>query len=160
RYLLAPIETKGRFHPKLYLFTTKSSGRLIVGSCNFTRPGLTSNAELADVFDFEAEEETVNLPIFQDAFAFIEALAERSPVESFASNVRDLRREMPWLERTPAPGPRTVRLLHNLEQSLWDQIAAAVPRPVERIHVVSRFFDETPSLIDHVIKEFEPAKLL
>src|SRR4051812_15912306 len=52
RYLLSPIETKGRFHPKLYLFTTKNSGRLILGSCNFTRPGLTSNAELADVFDF------------------------------------------------------------------------------------------------------------
>src|SRR5579885_3238053 len=159
RYLLSPLETKARFHPKLYLFTTKSSGRLIVGSCNFTRPGLTSNAELADVFDFEAEEQEGHLPIFQEAFAFIEALADGWPVESFASNVRELRRTTPWLGQTPILGVKTVRLLHNLEQSLWNQIAAVVPRPVERVHVVSRFFDETPVLIDRLMQEFGPAKL-
>lgn len=160
RYLLNPIETKGRFHPKLYLFTTKSSGRLIFGSCNFTRPGLTSNAELADVFDFEAEEQEGNLPLFQDAFAFIESLAEGWPVESFASNIRELRRGTPWLGQTAAPGCTTVRLFHNLEQSLWKQIAPTVPRPVERVHVVSRFFDESPTLIDRVMQEFDPTKLV
>ena len=36
RYLLSQIETKGRFHPKLFLFSTKTSGRLILGSANFT----------------------------------------------------------------------------------------------------------------------------
>ncbi|HEX5424040.1 MAG TPA: hypothetical protein VFW94_10855 [Candidatus Acidoferrales bacterium] len=159
RYLLSPIETKGRFHPKLYLFTTKSSGRLIVGSCNFTRPGLTSNAELADLFDFEAEEQAGNLPIFQDAFAFIDALAEGWPLESFASNVRELWHSTPWLRQTPAPESRTVRLLHNLEQPLWSQIVAIVPQPIEYVHVVSRFFDDTPVLIDRVMQEFRPAKL-
>jgi hypothetical protein len=160
RYLLSPIDTKGRFHPKLYLFTTKSSGRLILGSCNFTRPGLTSNAELADVFDFEAEEQEGNLPLFQDAFTFIEALAAGSSVRSFGSNVRELRRTTPWLGRTPAPGSASGRLFHNLEHSLWKQIAGMVPRPVERIHVVSRFFDEAPALIDRVMQEFDPAKLV
>lgn len=157
RYLLSPIETAGRFHPKLYLFTTKSSGRLIVGSCNFTRPGLMSNAELVDVFDFEVEEQEGNLLLFQDAVGFIDALAERWPVESFASNVQELRRTTPWLGHTPAS--RTARLLHNLNQSLWNQVAAVVPRPVDRVHVVSRFFDETPALIDRVMQEFGPAKL-
>ena len=52
RYLLSPIDTKVDF-TKALLFSTKTSGRLILGSANFTRAGLTSNAELADVFDFE-----------------------------------------------------------------------------------------------------------
>ncbi len=159
RYLLVPIETKGRFHPKLYLFTTKSSGRLIVGSCNFTRAGLTSNAELADVFDFETDEQERHLPLFQEAFAFIEALAEGWPVKWFAWNVHELRRTTPWLGQAPNSSANTVRLLHNLAQPLWSQVAAIVPRPVERVHVVSRFFDETPALIDLLMQEFGPAKL-
>jgi hypothetical protein len=160
RYLLSPIETKARFHPKLYLFTTKSYGRLIVGSCNFTRPGLTSNAELADVFDFEADEQEGNLPLFQDALGFVEALADGWPVESFASNIRELRRTTPWLGQTATPDSRSVRLMHNLEKPLWSQIAAVVPRPVDRVHVVSRFFDEAPTLVDRVMEEFGPAKLV
>jgi len=160
RYLLCPIDTKGRFHPKLFLFSTKTSGRLILGSANFTRPGLTSNAELADVFDFEVDESEGLLPVFQDAFAFVSALAEDWPTESLASNVQELRRTTPWLGRTPDPAASSVRLLHNLEHALWDQIAAMVPRPIERIHVVSRFFDDSPALIDRVMEEFGPNQLL
>jgi hypothetical protein len=160
RYLLSPIDTKGRFHPKLFLFTTKTSGRLILGSANFTRPGLTSNAELADVFDFEVDDQEGLLPVFQDAFAFVSALAENWPAESLASNVQELRRTTPWLGGTPGSAARSVRLLHNLEYSLWDQITAMVPRPVDRIHVVSRFFDDSPTLIDRVIGDFGPGKLL
>jgi len=160
RYLLNQIETKGRFHPKLFLFSTKTSGRLILGSANFTRAGLTSNAELADVFDFELDEQEGLLPLFQDAFAFVQALAEGWPAESLASNIRELRHTTPWLGAVAKPGVRSVRLLHNLEHSLWGQIAAMVPRPVERIHVVSRFFDESPGLIDRVMRDFGPGRLL
>ena len=160
RYLLNQIETKGRFHPKLHLFTTKTSGRLILGSANFTRAGLTSNAELADVFDFELDEQEGFLPVFQDAVAFIEALAEGWPAESLASNVRELQRATPWLGAVADPGVRSVRLLHNLEHSLWNQISAMVPRPVERIHVVSRFFDDSPGLIDRVMQDFGPSQLV
>jgi len=160
RYLLTPIDTNGRFHPKLYLFTTKTSGRLIVGSCNFTRHGLTLNAELANVFDFEAEKDETHLPIFQDAFGFIQALADRWPSMSFAGNVGAMRRSTPWLKEPAGDGSRRVRLLHNLEQPLWNQIAAIVPRPVGRVHIISRFFDQTPSLVDKLMKAFAPAKLL
>jgi hypothetical protein len=159
RYLLSQIETKGRFHPKLFLFSTKTSGRLILGSANFTRAGLTSNAELADVFDFELDEQEGLLPVFQDAFAFVQTLAEGWPAESLASNVRELRRTTPWLGTPTDASKRSVRLLHNLEHSLWDQIAAIVPRPVQRIHVVSRFFDGSPALIDRVIRDFGPGHL-
>jgi hypothetical protein len=135
RYLLSQIETKGRFHPKLFLFSTKTYGRLIIGSANFTRAGLTSNAELFDVFDFELDEDEGLLPVFKDAFGFVQMLAEGWPAESLASNVREFRRGTPWLGAMADPGVRSVRLLHNLEHSLWGQTAAIVACPVECIHV-------------------------
>ncbi len=35
-----------------------------------------------------------------------------------------------------------------------------VPRPVERIHVVSRFFDDSPGLVDRVMQDFAPSQLV
>jgi hypothetical protein len=139
RYLLTPIDTKGRFHSKLFLFSTKTSGRLILGSANFTRPGLTSNAELVDVFDFDVGDQEEFLPLFQDAFAFVSSLAAGWPTDSLASNVQELRRATPWLGGTADPEIRSVRLLHNLDHALWNQIMVMVPQPVDRIHVLSRF---------------------
>ncbi len=159
RYLLTPIDTKGRFHPKLFLFSTKTSGRLILGSANFTRPGLMSNAELADVFDFDEGGQEEFLPLFQDAFAFISSLAEGWPTDSLASNVRELRRTTPWLGKAADPEIRSVRLLHNLSHVLWNQIMAMVPQPVDRIHVLSRFFDSSPVLIDRLMHDFGPKHL-
>jgi hypothetical protein len=160
RYLLSQIETKGRFHPKLFLFSTKTSGRLILGSANFTQAGLTSNAELADVFDFELGEQEGFLPLFQDAFAFVQALADGWPAESLTSNISEFRHSTPWLGATPGSGVGSVRLLHNLEHPLWGQVADMVPRPVERLHVVSRFFDDSPGLIDRVMRDFGPSQLV
>lgn len=159
RYLLSQIETKGRFHPKLFLFTTATSGRLIIGSANFTEPGLAWNAELVDVFDFELDEQEGSLPLFQDVFAFVSALAEGWPVESLASNLRELRSSTPWLVEHSDSAMRPVRLLHNLESPLWGQIVAFIPRPVERIHVVSPFFDTSPALIDRVLQDYDPERL-
>ena len=58
RYLLHSIDVKGVFHPKLILLFSKKKGRLILGSANFTRPGLTTNAELVNYFDYEEEKLT------------------------------------------------------------------------------------------------------
>src|SRR5207249_11643743 len=93
-------------------------------------------------------------------FAFVSALAERWPTESLTSNLREFHRTTPWLVKTVDSETRSVRLLHNLEASLWQQIAAMVPQPVDRIHVLSRFFDESPTLIDRVMRDFRPKRLL
>ena len=159
RYLLSPIDTNGRFHSKLFLLCTKTSGRLILGSANFTNAGLTSNAELVDVFDFEVNEREHFLGLFQDALSFVTALTEHWPVESLASNVGELLRGTPWLGKEKPSLVPSVRLLHNLDESLWQQILQLVKGPVDHIHVVSRFFDESPALIDRTMLDFKPKKL-
>jgi HKD family nuclease len=159
RYLLSPIDTNGRFHSKVFLLCTKTSGRLIIGSANFTRAGLTSNAELVDVFDFEVNEQEHFLGLFQDVLSFITALADRWPMESLASNVGELLRGTPWLGKDKPSLVPSLRLLHNLDESLWQQILQLVKGPVDQIHVVSRFFDDSPALIDKIMLDFKPKKL-
>lgn len=50
RYLLHPVAVHGVFHPKVFLFASEDRGLLVVGSANFTRSGLGTNAELVGVY--------------------------------------------------------------------------------------------------------------
>ena len=118
RYLLHPIDVNRRFHPKLFLFTAQKTGRLIVGSANFTRSGLTTNAEVVDVFDFALDKEETTLPLFQEAIGFLAALAGRWQCQSLASNLAALQRNTPWLHTKVDRSSSTPRLIHNLQRSL------------------------------------------
>jgi HKD family nuclease len=159
RYLLHPVTVPGRFHAKVFLLTTRTAGRLVFGSANLTRPGLTSNAELVDEYNFEEGKDEAFRPLFREAFEFLNKVAERWPSESLVSNLGELRRSSPWLDGTVTVGPDRVRLLHNLDRSLWSQLMEYIPRPLDQMHVVSRFFDEQPSLIDRVFEEWNPKKV-
>ena len=159
RYLLHKIEVTRQLHSKLFLFTTKTTGRLIVGSANFTHAGLTTNAEVVDVFDFKLGESEDDLPLFQDALAFVVGLAARWPSESLTSNLDELQRNTPWLSAATERPERSIRLIHNIDHSLWGQISTHVTGSVEIVHIVSRFFDERPDLINRVIKQWNPAKV-
>lgn len=159
RYLFHPVTVPGRFHAKIFLLTTRTAGRLVFGSANLTRPGLTSNAELVDEYNFEEGEDEAFRPLFREAFEFLNKVAERWPSEALLSNLGELRRSSPWLDGAVNPGPDQVRLLHNLERPLWSQLKEFVPRPVDEMHVVSRFFDEQPSLMDRVIEGWNPKKV-
>ena len=108
------------------------------------------------MFDFELDEQEGFLPVFQDAFAFVRRWPKVGPQNRWHRTSVSFRGTTPWLGGAPDLDVRSVRLLHNLEHSLWDQIAAMVPRPVDRIHAVSRFFDDSPALIDRVMRDLAP----
>ncbi len=159
RYLVHPIAVPGRFHPKLFLLTTKTTGRLILGSANLTRPGLTSNAEIVDQYDFEEREDEHLHYLFCEAFEFLRTLVQRWPSENLRSNVDELYRATPWLQAPPKDGARPIRFLHNLDRPLWEQLQEILPGKADRMHVISRFFDSEPDLIDLVVGDLKPSKL-
>ncbi|RYF99457.1 MAG: hypothetical protein EOO02_16875, partial [Chitinophagaceae bacterium] len=97
RYLLHPIRVPGVFHPKIFLFANDKHGLLVIGSANFSQDGLGANAELVSVFEYEAGKNEVALPLFQSAFRFFEDLLGHWPGKEAASNVGDVRRNVPWL---------------------------------------------------------------
>lgn len=162
RYLLHPIRVPGVFHPKVFLFANEKRGLLIIGSANCTANGLGSNAEVVSIFDYEEGKNESALALFQAAFRFFEELAERWPGEHFTSNVEAVAGEVPWLAKAP-PEPATADLpvlLSNLDEPLWDQLIARLPkRPVARLSVLSRFFDTKPGLLDTVVRTTSAAKV-
>ncbi|MEI9962716.1 MAG: phospholipase D family protein [Limisphaerales bacterium] len=154
RYLLHPIRVPGVFHPKVSLFAGKKRGLLLIGSANFTQDGLGSNAELVAAFDFEADKNEKALPLFQSAFRFFEALADRWPSEQLRSNLNTLLDDVPWMSQPAAenPDPELPVLLSNLETPLWDQLMTQLPAPATHLSVLSRFYDARPALVDHVFQ--------
>lgn len=153
RYLLHPIRVPGVFHPKVFLFANAKHGLLVIGSANFSQDGLGANAELVSVFEYEAGKNETALPLFQSAFRFFEDLLERWPGTEAASNVSNVRRNVPWLtEELKAPADKRLPLfLSNLEEPLWPQMMRHLPEKVDRVSVVSRFFDSSPQMLDWIM---------
>lgn len=152
RYLLHPVQVRGAFHPKVFLFADKHRGLLLIGSANLTQDGLGSNAELVTAFDYEEGKNEAALPLFQSALRFFEQVAVRWPGEQLDSNLGEFIADVPWISKTlvQAPDPELPTFLSNLESPLWDQLVARLPKPVQHISILSRFFDAQPSLVEHV----------
>jgi hypothetical protein len=160
RYLLHPVATRGVFHPKIFLLAGKSKGRLIVGSANATRPGITSNAELVGCYDYEEGEAEDFLPLFRAAFAFLAAAARRWPSEQLTKNLEFMLREAPWLAPADGGGESgDFALLHNLDAPLWEQLRSEIAPPVDALHVVSRYFDSRPDILGRVIEDLRPGRV-
>jgi HKD family nuclease len=163
RYLLHPISVPGVFHPKLFLLVSKNKGRLIIGSANFTRPGITSNAELVGCYDYEAEKNESFKPLFQAAFAYLTEIGVRWHGNMLISNLQDMAREALWLDinngQNTEAAMEGVVLLNNLEAPLLEQIVARISAPVETIYVLSRYFDSTPRILDKLREYLHPGKI-
>jgi hypothetical protein len=159
RYLLHPVRVPGAFHPKLMFFANATRGLLIVGSANLTRQGLTSNAELAFVHRYETGKNEKHRGLFLQAAAFLESLIRRWPGNDLGSNWDDMKTEATWLRRKLEEDPGLIRLLHNLDVPLWDQLTTDIDAAVEDFVAVSPFFDETPMLLDQVDASLAPASI-
>lgn len=158
RYLLHPVRPQGRFHPKLYLFASRERALLAVGSANLTRPGITRNAELMGVFEFERGKQEKHAPLFRAAAAFLWELEERWHSAAFRSNLGELLANAPWLGAAADADAdaTTLRFLHNLRTPLLEQIVQGVPSAVDHIKAVSPYFDDTPDLLDHLQDVLRP----
>jgi len=160
RYLLHPISVPGAFHAKLFLFASRDRGRLIIGSANFTSPGITSNAEMVKYYDFEVNKDEFFLPIFQEAYAFLVELNNRYASTTLSSNLRALSRDAPWLTSEPrAPALTYLRLLHNLDTPLWDQLVSHTTAPIDAIFILSRYFDSTPQVLTKLQADLSPKRI-
>jgi HKD family nuclease len=158
RYLLHPVDVPGVFHPKMILLTSENRARLIIGSANFTRPGLTSNAELAAVYDFRKKEREEFGSLFQSAFQFLWHISERWPSRNLRSNLQEIARQSEWIvDPSLEPGP--ARLLTNIEKPLLEQLAALSTGQIQSVSVVAPYFDESPALMEKILSIIPAHKL-
>ncbi len=160
RYLLHPVSVRGLFHPKIFLFASRSRGRLIFGSANFTRAGLHGNAELAGCYDYEADEDEAVAPLFQSVFAFLMRIGQRWSGEALTSNLNYMAAEAPWLVAEGKDSAQQhFELLHNLDSPLWEQIISRVTSPVQTLSIVSRYFDQSPAILNSLYEGLKPKKI-
>jgi hypothetical protein len=155
RYLLQGIRAGQCFHPKIFLFGGKDRGLLIIGSANLTRDGLCSNAELISCFKFVQGKDEDALPLFQQAFDYFFRLSDRCGSDSLASNIQAFEREEVWLSQAqPLATESLPKLLHNEDRSLLEQLRELVGSYIDELHVLSRYYDSKPSLLEVVRRDF------
>jgi PLD-like domain len=152
RYLLHPIAVPGTFHPKLFLFANRDKGLLVIGSANFTKPGLTSNAELVGVYRYERGKHERYLVLFRQAMQFLLDVAKRWASSDLESNLRDVLHDAEWLAPVSGETSSPLRLIHNLDRPLWEQICEGLRTPVDEVHVLSRYFDAERSILTLIIE--------
>ena len=58
KYLVVPVDTKGVFHPKLYLLASEKLVRIGIGSANITKEGISNNLEIVSIFEISEKDKT------------------------------------------------------------------------------------------------------
>jgi HKD family nuclease len=158
RYLLHPVSVNGAFHSKIHLLVRRNKGRLIIGSANLTRNGITSNAEMVTAFDYEKEKDETFKPLFGAVFKYFWDVAQRFPTEALNSNLNHLVNDARWLVETESD-ISVPAFLHNLEEPIFRQICREAPTSVDTVYVLSRYFDAHPSLLDEIEKALSPKRI-
>jgi HKD family nuclease len=159
RYLLQPVGATGNFHPKIFFLARHDRARLIIGSANLTRNGITSNAEMAASFEYEEGKNEMFKPLFKEAFSYISEIAKRFPTTTVYQNLNAIVRDLPWLVSDDESSIATPAFVHNLVEPIWPQLCRDIAGPVDTIYVLSRYFDADPSLLDEVDKTLSPKKV-
>ncbi|MBK8464926.1 MAG: hypothetical protein IPL32_03770 [Chloracidobacterium sp.] len=156
RYLVLPVAATGVFHTKLGLFLSPRGGSLYIGSCNFTRQGMTENAELAVSVEYRSEDDEEPSPLFRQAYEYLWDIASMTGEANFISNLEEINRSVAWIGRDTIDNAERPQLLSNLSVPLWEQIVKNSGDDIRRIAVLSRYFDSVPNLLDRVYTDLQP----
>ena len=164
-YNLIPIPTKGAFHPKMTLLLGEKSGWLAIGSGNLTESGFGKNDEVWGAFYFSETKQTTHVNLFAGAWDFIKLLEGRH-LQGFArKQIADAEHFAPWLgglpkyktgEWSPMDDNHKIMLVHSGHAaSIWEQLTQHLPvAAIERVTIVSPFFDVEGSLLQKFAKQF------
>ena len=154
RYMLAPINpvSTGVFHPKLWLFAGEKRSRLLVGSANLTRAGITTNMEMVSVFDYEAKSKESG-PLLAEAFSFVESLCERRcPRTPTLDKLLAGARVYASLGGKPGED-RQVNLVHNLDEALIEVLPGSFSAKGVSATVYGPFYDaKIGAILDSLLR--------
>lgn len=156
KYLIVPVGGQGCFHPKIILRYGKAKARLVLGSANATSAGWASNLELLSALEWsegsDGTDAAAHLRLISKTHDW---LISRMPAEwdvDLAYKIDLLRSQSPWLANAVrSEGPEelsdgtAIDLLlsdPNAPQGLSDQLIATVAGEVERLVIISPYWDD------------------
>lgn len=165
-YSINSIASKGVFHPKLSLFVGEKEVMLLQGSGNITSGGHGKNHELFSVL-YASDDDTTQLPLLIEAWEYI---------KTFTKDVKGLSSDkLNWIENN-APlltKPRNekhsfhkltddfeIALVYNENIGILSQIKNLIPKEkVNRIKVISPFYDENGALLVALSNHFDSCRI-
>lgn len=140
RYLLIPVDTKGVFHPKLYLLASDKVVMIGIGSANLTREGLSNNLEIESVFEI-SEKDRTHSGILKECINFLHDIAIISHSPSALESIGAFINFTSHLIESEQNS--SVHLIHNLEESILPRVTKELSNcSVEHIRIISPFYDK------------------
>ncbi len=153
-YALVPIQAQGAFHPKFVLLLGRTKARLIVGSHNVSVGGFGLNREIATAFDIDPSGASADLA--KEVWQFARAWASQVPGEVGAL-LTAVHQIAPWLADSPASaGNRRLLWTGAGRKTLWEQLRPSLDRRVERVTVLSPYFDNSCTFMKRVLRDLAP----
>lgn len=140
------------FHPKLYLsINIDESISLILGGANFTYPGICLNLDTVSIID------TTSLTInsVNELISFIDALSYSVNSEDFLSNLVPLKDALSKLDLV-VDSP--YEFISNVNGCILDKITHLITRPVNRLRIISPYFDENMVTAHTIQSRFDRPK--
>ncbi|MFB7330078.1 hypothetical protein ACFC00_00340 [Streptomyces adustus] len=153
-YLHGLASCRGAFHPKVVLLIGEHACRLAVGSGNPTLSGWGANDELWTVVETEDDDSHALLADLAD---WLEALPSAVDLDPWtASHLAELAALLTERHVDAPAGPEGgPRLLHNLQESLLDQLPLG---PVDELHAYAPFIDPAGHALSALTGRLRPRR--
>lgn len=155
----------GIFHPKLLVQLGRQKCRLLLGSANLTASGIGGNLEIVSEFRAVAEPSGEQQIIRQALDFLLRHMSQgNSAVES---QLEFLRRRTPWLfEAEPTKGAISLTdgtlaafLASGAGDSLADRFIDLIDEPINRLFVVSPYWDEHLVALQYLTSALKPREV-
>ncbi|OIK26850.1 hypothetical protein [Streptomyces malaysiense] len=155
-YLHGLASCRRAFHPKVVLLIGEHACRLAVGSGNPTLSGWGANDELWTVVETEDDDSHALLADLSDWLEALPSAVELAPwTVSHLTELAALLTER-HVNAPAAPEPGA-RLLHNLQESLLDQLPLG---PVDELHAYAPFVDEAGHALSGLVGRLTPRRTI
>lgn len=157
RYFLIPIDVHGVFHPKIYILASEKYARIGIGSANLTREGLSSNLEVASVFEVNSKDKAFSsvlndiVKFLNDLVAYSESTIAHRFISSFNEIIQGLKEDNE---------DKSIHVLHNLNDSILLQAKKLMSQQkVNAIKVFSPFYDKKMMVYRQLKKNYPMASI-
>jgi len=163
QYSVCGVQSRGVFHPKLFLQFGRNRGRAIVASANATASGLAGNIELAGTLEC-TDEPSAGQQLIASAWQFVSSRLDRDR-RSLREQVAWMQARTPWLRRADptndvlrlADGTQAAFLATSQPTGIFERFLRLVGSgPVDELIVVSPYWDEDLIALRELIRRLDP----
>lgn len=137
KYMVTPVKMDGAFHPKVILMLGEKKARLFVGSANVKTSGFATNNEVFNFIDYDADHPEY-LDVIVDAINFFDEINEIS----YKLDNAVIKAAKEYIYYHKAERNNKAFLLHNMKQSIIEQVRNIVSEDVEDIQIAVPYYDK------------------